>query len=203
MTQQKPSLSLFKQAQKRCFDVLLSLFVILFLAPLFAVVAIILKTTSPGPVIYKNARVGKGGRIIYCYKFRTMHINSDDYAINKSEIDADPRYTSFGKFLRVTSLDEIPQFFNVINGDMSVVGPRAMVPAHYDIYSKEYWLVDDVKPGLTGPTQIKLFEDKKAVLTIDEIIKIESSYVSNWSLWLDMKIILKTVFIGISKDGGY
>lgn len=203
MITKKSTLSPFQKVQKRLTDIILGILLMVILAPIFLYIILYIKFTSKGPALYKYARIGENGKQIYCYKFRTMFINPEEFEINKNSIKQDPRYTPIGRFLRVTALDELPQIFNIIEGDMSIVGPRAMLPSHYKLYSENFDMVDNIKPGLTGPTQIKLFEDKNLELTIEEIINIENNYISNWSLWLDLKIIFKSIIIGFSRDGGY
>lgn len=203
MSTLKPSLSFFQMIEKRLFDLFFSSLIMVLILPIFICVAISIKLTSRGPVLIKTKRIGKGGETIYCYKFRTMLVDSSEYAIVKNKIDSDPRYTNIGKFLHVTALDELPQFLNVLEGSMSIVGPRALFPSHYNLYSKNPKFLDTIKPGITGPMQIKVFENKKTPLTIDEIIEIDSSYIANWSLWYDLKIVVKTIVISSSKNSGY
>ena len=204
---------------KRTFDIIVSLISLIIVAPVGFIIALIIKFDSRGAVFFKQERVGMDGRIFLCYKFRTMSANADDalhreaYRKNISgfeeansgsenapvfgKVKDDPRVTKIGKFLRRSSLDELPQLLNVLKGDMSIVGPRPPIP--YEVESYELWHRKrlDVKPGITGLWQVS----GRNRLTFDEMVRIDMFYVENWSLWLDLKIILLTLPAVFRGDG--
>jgi len=197
---------------KRLLDTIGSLIGIIIFSPFMIISAIILKFDSPGPVIYKNERVGKAGKKFFLYKFRTMKIEyctGDKYGGKSAEdlekklikeknervgpvykVLGDPRRTKFGKFLERSSIDELPQFFNVLMGQMSLVGPRPHQPREVDKYQSWHKKVLRIKPGITGMAQIAGRSD----LDFDDEARLDIYYIENWSLWLDIKIILKTPF---------
>ncbi len=188
---------------KRLFDLIFSLIVILVLYPLlFPLVIIFQKITSKGPVFFVQKRSGQDNNVFSCIKFRTMYVNNDSEL--KGTYKNDPRITPFGKFLRKTRIDELPQFINVLIGNMSVVGPRPLMLKHTEDYSK---LIDDflvrhfVKPGITGWAQVTGFLDEEN--KFDEMydkVKRDVWYIENWSFLLDLKIIFKTLTKIIYKD---
>lgn len=193
---------------KRLFDIVLSLMGILILSPVFFIIAAIVKLTSPGPVIYRHKRVGCHGQEINIYKFRTMVKDADHFCKyftpeqllqykRNYKLDHDPRDTSFGKYLRWTSLDELPQLFNILKGEMSVVGPRPIVRDElekYGIYANIYL---SVKPGLTGLWQIS----GRSGTTYEERVQYDVKYVHNISLLNDFVILFKTVGAVLSRRG--
>ncbi len=200
---------------KRFFDVAFSISVLLFMSPVFLVTAILIKLEDGGPVFYGHKRVTCTGKIFRCMKFRTMCVGADrkleeilarDPAAREEwkkgfKIKNDPRVTRIGRFLRKTSLDELPQFLNVIKGDMSVVGARPIVYEELSkYYKKNAGLYCSVKPGLTGPWQIGKRSDTE---NYDERVQLDSWYVLNRSFWLDFKIIVKTVLCMINGRGAY
>lgn len=184
------------QLQKRIFDVVFSIFVVVFilswLAPLLAV---LIKLDSPGPVFFKQLRTGRKNRPFLCFKFRSLKINAE--ADIRQVTKNDSRYTRFGKFLRKSSLDELPQFFNVLAGDMSIVGSRPHMLKHTELYSRlheQYMLRHNVKPGLTGWAQVNGYRgeikaDEQLISRVDH----DLWYIENWNFWLDMRIVLQTV----------
>jgi exopolysaccharide biosynthesis polyprenyl glycosylphosphotransferase len=207
---------------KRLMDIVGSLVGIVLMAPLMLIISVIVKLTSPGPVLFRQERLGFLGKFFIFRKFRSMRVDSDDAihkdyvtklingdndTINKGTTDQplykitdDPRITPFGKFLRKSSLDELPQFFNVLKGDMSLVGPRPPIPYECDVYKRWHCRrVLEVKPGITGLWQVS----GRSTTTFDEMVRLDLAYVRNWSLWLDIKIILKTFWAVISTKGGY
>jgi undecaprenyl-phosphate galactose phosphotransferase len=189
---------------KRVFDVLFSLGAMIFFVPIGIAAALLIKITSPGPIFYSSKRVGKDGQQIYCWKFRTMHQNAEKKLLEllrdnpklKQEWDTyfklkeDPRISAIGKILRKTSLDELPQFFNVLKGDLSVVGPRPVTEEEIKKYfgSKASKILS-VRPGLTGIWQTS----GRSLLTFEERIRLEESYIDRQSLTLDLRIICKTI----------
>ena len=181
---------------KRILDIVFSIFVIIFTFPvLFLFIAPLIKLSSPGPIFFKQERTGLRGESFVCYKFRSMSINKD--ADKKQATKNDKRITKIGAFLRKTNLDEMPQFINVIKGDMSVVGPRPHMTAHTEEYSQlidRYMFRHIVKPGITGLAQISGFRgETKDLKQMEGRIERDVWYIENWSILLDIKIILNTV----------
>jgi len=177
---------------KRLFDLLVSIVVIYITAPFLILISIAIKLTSRGPVFFKQERLGKDGKVFKIIKFRTMVDNAEKIGSGiKTSVD-DPRITKIGSFLRKTSLDELPQLFNVLKGDMSIVGPRPPVPYHprkYEEYSKEQIKRFTVKPGITGQAQVS----GRNKLTWDERIEYDVKYVERFNILLDFIIIIQTV----------
>ena len=193
---------------KRSFDIISASIGILFLLPLFIVLAILVKLDSKGPIFFSHKRIGKNGKIIGIYKFRSMVPNSEEIFKNFTEeqkkefeknfkLDDDPRITKIGGFLRKTSLDELPQLLNIIKGDMSVVGPRPIVRAEVEKYGVCADKLFSVKPGLTGFWQANGRSDT----TYEERVQMDMYYIDNRSFLLDIRIILKTVISVIRKEG--
>ncbi len=185
----------FIKQVKRTFDVLFSFFVILFiLSWLMPLLAILIKIESKGPIFFKQGRPGLDEKEFFCYKFRSMFVNG---TTEKEVSRNDPRVTKMGKFMRKTSIDELPQFFNVLKGDMSVVGPRPHLWSQNKAYSnkiKKYMVRHYVKPGITGLAQVKGFRGE--IETEEDMInriKFDVFYIENWSLIMDIKIIIQTV----------
>ncbi|MEB2368316.1 undecaprenyl-phosphate galactose phosphotransferase WbaP [Klebsiella pneumoniae] len=197
---------------KRTFDIVGSLSIICALSPLLAFIAYKVKSDK-GPAIYGHERIGKNGKPFKCLKFRSMVINSKEVLEEllqsdpqaKAEWDAtfklkdDPRVTSIGKFLRKTSLDELPQLFNVLRGEMSLVGPRPIINAELERYSEEvdYYLLG--KPGMTGLWQVSGRSD----VDYETRVYLDAWYVKNWSMWNDIAILFKTIGVVVKKDGAY
>ncbi len=183
--------------KKRLFDVVFSLLVMVFLLSwLVPVLAILIKLNSRGPVFFVQWRSGKNNEKFKCYKFRTLSVNPDAHL--KQVTRNDSRITPLGRFLRKTNLDEFPQFFNVLKGDMSVVGPRPHMLLHTETFSKimeEYMVRHFVKPGVTGWAQVNGFRGEiKEEEQLRKRIQHDIGYMENWSLWLDMKIMWLTIF---------
>lgn len=191
---------------KRLTDVLLSSSILLILAPLMACIALAVKLTSRGPVFFRQRRYGLDGQEILIYKFRSMSVTEDGAQIRQATRD-DQRITVLGRFLRKTSLDELPQFFNVLQGSMSIVGPRPHAVAHNELYRrliKGYMVRHKVKPGITGWAQVNGYRGETE--TIDKMqkrIDYDLDYLRNWSLGLDMKIILKTIKVVFHDQQAY
>jgi Undecaprenyl-phosphate galactose phosphotransferase WbaP len=198
---------------KRIFDLSFSLTVLTLGFPIYLLLAACVYISSPGPVFFSHQRVGRNHRTFGCMKFRTMVPNADqklaDLLARSPEMRQefaetfklrnDPRVTWVGKFLRVTSLDELPQFINVLKGDMSVVGPRPLVQDELERYGKDIDYVLSVKPGVTGLWQVSGRND----VSYDARVKLDVSYVTRRSLWMDISLILKTVGVVVSpKDNG-
>jgi undecaprenyl-phosphate galactose phosphotransferase/putative colanic acid biosynthesis UDP-glucose lipid carrier transferase len=186
----------FNRFVKRGFDLLFSSLVLLLIVPvLFPVIALLIKISSKGPVFFKQERTGEQGNSFWCWKFRTMMVNSD--ADTKQATLNDQRITVLGRWLRKTNLDELPQFFNVWNGDMSVVGPRPHMLKHTEDYRQQVtkFLVRHLaKPGITGWAQVNGFRgETKQVSDMERRVEADIWYVENWSLLLDLRIIFKTI----------
>ena len=193
---QAPLGGFLNQRIKRTFDVLFSLGVIIFIYPfVFPIIALIIKLESKGPVLFKQDRPGKGNELFRCYKFRTMRQNENT---EQQATKNDPRITRFGKFLRKTSLDEFPQFINVLQGRMSVVGPRPNLISQLEFYSKEiekYRFRHFITPGVTGWAQVNGYRgETKEIDLMKKRIELDAWYIENWSLSLDIKIIFLTMF---------
>ena len=187
---------------KRLSDILIASLILLLASPVMALIAVGIKLTSPGPVLFKQRRYGLDGEEINVYKFRSMTVTEDGDRIVQAK-KRDPRVTPFGKFLRRSSLDELPQLFNVLQGRMSVVGPRPHAVAHNEMYRKVvkgYMIRHKVKPGITGWAQVNGLRGETD--TLDKMaarIEYDLEYIRNWSVMLDLWIILRTVkvvFIG-------
>lgn len=181
---------------KRMSDLLLGTSILLFLSPLMLLVAIGVKMTSPGPVIFRQRRYGLDGREIVVYKFRSMTVMEDGLDIPQAQFN-DKRVTRFGKFIRRTSLDELPQFFNVIQGQMSIVGPRPHAITHNEMYRKlikGYMVRHKVKPGITGWAQVNGHRGETSSLdAMQKRIDFDLEYLKNWSVQMDFMIIFKTI----------
>ena len=198
---------------KRIIDILIIMFFSPIWIPLMLILAILTKITSKGPIFYGHKRIGKNHKEIKCWKFRSMCINSQEILeqilktdpVRRAEWEKDrkflndPRVTKFGKFLRKTSLDELPQIFNILKGDMSLVGPRPVTEPELVKYGKYQDYVLSVLPGLSGMWQISGRSDTG----YEERISFDSYYIQNWSIWLDMWILLKTVWVVLSGKGAY
>lgn len=182
---------------KRTFDIFVSVFFILFMIviPVLIVVPIVIKLTSKGPAIYTQKRIGKNGKSFVMYKFRTMI--TEQYDANGVEIMSEDRITKVGRILRKTSLDEVPQLFNVLNGTMSLIGPRPMLDYQASRCIGEENLRFEMRPGLTGLAQIKGRND----IWWEERIQYDIEYVKTFTFWLDIVILFKTVLFVFKKQG--
>lgn len=188
---------------KSLFEFIVSFFAVIFLLPLLLLLALLVKLTSRGPAIYGAKRLGLNGREIRVWKFRTMRRDaeaylkkmlSEDPALAEEwkrnfKLENDPRITKFGRFLRKTSLDELPQLFNVLTGEMAMIGPRPIVAGEVKYYGKDYEVFSRVKPGITGLWQISGRSDT----TYEQRVRFDLSYIMNWSVWLDIYILMRTV----------
>ncbi len=203
---------------KRASDIVIASMALVLLLPVWMIIALLIKWDSRGPVFFKQERVGMDGRIFLVYKFRTMHANSDDHIHQEYQLkfiaghaeanlgnadrpayklSDDPRITRIGRWLRRTSLDEVPQLFNVLLGDMSVVGPRPPITYEVEAYELAHRRRLDMKPGLTGLWQVS----GRNRLPFEEMVRLDLFYIENWSLLLDLKIILRTVLVILRGDG--
>lgn len=198
---------------KRFFDILVASIGAVAFSPLFVIVALLLKLTEPGPVVFRHVRVGHDGRRFQCLKFRSMVVDSDQVlrSLLESDPDArrqwertqkltkDPRITPLGKFLRQSSLDELPQLFNVIRGDMSLVGPRPVVPSELKRYGDKLGLYLRARPGITGIWQVSGRSDRG----YEERIEMDARYVRYWRFSTDLVILMRTFVAVLARRGSY
>jgi Undecaprenyl-phosphate glucose phosphotransferase len=188
---------------KRTFDIVFSLFAIILTAPVMLAVVLGLMITSPGPILFKQERMGLNRRTFMMYKFRSMHVSTSDVSDQVWTTENDPRRTKLGVFLRKTSLDELPQFFNVLKGDMSVVGPRPERPFFVDQFKEEipkYMVKHHVRPGITGWAQTN---GLRGDTSIHQRILHDIFYIENWTLLFDLKIVIKTIVNGFMNKNAY
>ncbi len=187
---------------KHALDKILSVLLVILLSPLLAIAALAVKLSSPGPIIFKQKRHGFDGKEISIYKFRSMQVHDDKEV--KQATKTDSRITPVGAFLRRSSIDELPQLFNVIHGEMSLVGPRPHAVAHNDYYSNnisKYMARHRIKPGITGLAQISGCRgETETIDKMEDRVRYDIEYISNWSLWLDFKILLKTPLSLLGKE---
>lgn len=207
---------------KRALDVLASSVALVILTPVMLIIAAVIKLTSEGPVFFKQERIGQFGKKFLMLKFRSMYVQNDqtihkqyveklisgsssDCSCDQKEdnvfkIKRDPRVTSIGRFIRKTSLDEVPQFWNVLRGEMSLVGPRP--PLQYELNCYDIWhrrRILEMKPGITGLWQVT----GRSTTTFDEMVRLDLRYTKEWSLWMDIKLLLLTPWVVITCKGGY
>ena len=193
---------------KRVLDVVVAIIGLFFTTLLFPWIAFMIKRESSGPVIFKQVRVGENGRRFKCYKFRTMVIGAEARKAellkdNKMQgplfkMENDPRVTRFGAFLRRTSLDEFPQFFNILRGDMSVVGTRPPTPDEVTQYRTHFRRRLSIRPGLTGLWQVS---GRNKISRFEDVLALDLHYIDNWTLWLDLRIICKTLWVALFRRG--
>jgi exopolysaccharide biosynthesis polyprenyl glycosylphosphotransferase len=194
---------------KRVFDIILSLIGIIILLPIYLIIAIAIKLDSKGPVLFKQVRVGKDRRNFTIYKFRTMVVSAEskrELQIDPTNMDnfvfqakSDNRITKLGSFLRNTSLDEIPQLFNVLFGHMSLVGPRPEIPDVVKYYPENYYQRLLVLPGITGLAQVS----GRGEIELGKTIYYDLTYISNFSIWYDIKILFTTVLKVFKREGAF
>jgi len=197
----------FERIAKRGFDILFSMLALVFICPVLLLIAMIVKLDSEGPVLYVSERIGRNGRRFRFLKFRTMVKDADslrgallhlnERRGNLFKMSNDPRVTRIGRILRRYSLDELPQFFSVLTGHMSVVGPRPCLTSEYARYTKEQRRRVEAVPGITGLWQVMARKNPSA----EAYFALDTYYVENWSLLLDVKILLKTVAVVFSGTG--
>jgi exopolysaccharide biosynthesis polyprenyl glycosylphosphotransferase len=206
-----PSLKGSQHAIKRAVDVVGALIGLVALSPLFALLAAVVTLESPGPVFFTQQRVGRGGRLFRIIKFRTMVNGADkrrDELLSRSvygdarlfKVHNDPRMTRVGRFLRRTSLDELPQLVNVLRGEMSLVGPRPPLPSEVALYEEHHYARFDVKPGITGPWQVN---GRNQVTDFEQVIALETLYIREWSLLIDLGILFRTVWVVAQMRGAH
>ncbi len=197
------------KAMKAILDYLLVIPGLLLISPLLLIIAVLVKLDSPGPIIYRRKVLGLNGRVFDAYKFRTMHIDGEEilakYPKLKAELDrnyklkCDPRVTRIGHLLRKFSLDELPQLFNILQQDMSLVGPRIITPDEITKYGQWGSTLVGAMPGLTGLWQVSGRSDT----TYDERVRLDMEYIHNWSIGLDVRIIFQTIPAVLKGDGAY
>jgi lipopolysaccharide/colanic/teichoic acid biosynthesis glycosyltransferase len=185
-------------------------FILILLSPIFLVISILIKLDSPGPVFYKDERIGENGQPFTMYKFRSMKVNSDasihrehvtrligenispeqltDEPEGTLKMEKDPRITKVGHFIRKTSLDELPQLFNVLHGEMSLVGPRPSLPYEVEIFKEWHKRRFESPPGITGLWQV----EARNQVSFDEMVRMDLEYIEKYSIWLDIRIVLQT-----------
>jgi putative colanic acid biosynthesis UDP-glucose lipid carrier transferase len=191
----EPLMGFTNKVLKRSFDVFFSILALLILLPFIPLIALIVKSQSPGPLLFKQKRTGMNGRIFTCYKFRSMHINDDADRLQATK--RDPRKFSFGNFMRKYNIDEMPQFYNVLRSDMSIVGPRPHMTLHTEKYSaliEKYMVRHFAKPGITGLAQVTGYRGETEELwQMEGRIRKDIWYIENWTFWLDIKICFMTL----------
>jgi putative colanic acid biosynthesis UDP-glucose lipid carrier transferase len=178
-------------------DRILGLLILVLISPVLLIIAAAIKLDSPGPVFFRQARKGWSGLVFHIWKFRSMYVHQPEAGVIRQATRNDPRVTRVGAFLRKTSLDELPQVFNVLMGEMSLVGPRPHAVQHDELYSKginAYFARHNIKPGITGLAQVRgLRGETSEIERMQERIESDIEYINNWSLWLDISILLRTL----------
>ncbi|PVU56558.1 undecaprenyl-phosphate glucose phosphotransferase, partial [Klebsiella pneumoniae] len=191
---------------KRVEDIIISALILILISPVLAVIALAVKTTSAGPILFRQTRYGMDGKPIKVWKFRSMTVMENDDTIRQATKN-DVRITKVGNILRKTSLDELPQFFNVLLGGMSIVGPRPHAVAHNEQYRnliEGYMLRHKVKPGITGWAQINGWRGETDTLDkMEKRVEFDLEYIRNWSIYFDLKIIFLTIFKGFINKAAY
>lgn len=211
LTYHMVSLNTTERFIKRCIDIIGSLFGIILSSPVMLITAILIKIESEGPVIFKQERVGQNGRHFFMYKFRSMCVDAEEKKqelMEQNEMDSsfmfkmqdDPRITKVGRFIRKTSIDELPQFFNVLKGDMSLVGTRPPTLDEVELYERGHWRRMSIKPGITGMWQVS---GRSSITDFDEIVELDTQYIDRWNVLLDIQILIKTVLHVLRKKGAY
>ena len=205
------SLNNYETIIKRTMDIVGSIVGIILSSPIMLIAAIAIKLDSPGPVIFKQVRVGQNGRHFKIYKFRSMYIDAEARKVElmaQNEMSGgvmfkmkdDPRVTKVGKFIRKTSIDELPQFFNVFIGNMSLVGTRPPTVDEVEKYERDQWRRISIKPGITGMWQVS---GRSNVESFEDVVQMDVDYIDNWSIFEDIKIIFRTVIVILHRDGAY
>ncbi|MGB7581132.1 MAG: sugar transferase [Sedimentisphaerales bacterium] len=179
---------------KRLFDIISSIAGLIVISPLLVVLAVLVRLKLGSPILFRQQRPGFGGKAFVIYKFHTM---TDQRDTSGNLLPDEQRLPAFGRFLRSTSFDELPELFNVLKGDMSIVGPRPLMMKYLDRYSPQQARRHEVKPGITGWAQI----NGRNAISWEDKFKLDVWYVDNWTFWLDIKIILKSIWMVIAKEG--
>jgi exopolysaccharide biosynthesis polyprenyl glycosylphosphotransferase len=206
-----PNLKGWQVFVKRVLDMVGAAIGLVVLSPVLALVAAVVKAASPGPVFFTQERVGQGGRRFRIIKFRTMVDGAEqrrDELLSRSlytdgrlfKVPNDPRITPLGRWLRRSSIDELPQLVNVLRGEMSLVGPRPPLPCEVALYEEHHYARFDVKPGITGPWQVA---GRNGVTSFEEVMGLERNYIRNWSVWADMRLLAATIPVVMRMRGAY
>ncbi|WP_456661764.1 exopolysaccharide biosynthesis polyprenyl glycosylphosphotransferase [Bradyrhizobium sp. LB13.1] len=202
----RAALSWRERAVKRAFDLVGAALALIAFAPIMGLTAILIKATSRGPVLFRQTRNGFNGSAFRIFKFRTMRVLEDGPTIVQASKN-DPRVTGFGKWLRKTSIDELPQIFNVLLGDMSLVGPRPHAAAHNSEYEQiigQYAFRHHVKPGITGWAQVNGYRGETSALELmEKRVEYDLWYINNWGLLLDLSILLRTIVVTFARPSAY
>jgi len=197
---------------KNIFDRLFSIIGILLVSPFFILILCVLKFTSSGPIIFKQKRVGKGNKVFTILKFRTMYVND---GMNTVSVKGDSRITPAGKFLRRYKLDELPELWNILKGEMSFVGPRPDVPGYMDKLTGDDKVILQLKPGITGPASLKYIDEEEILANVNnpkeyndnvifpDKVRINKLYMKHWSIWLDIKLIIHTIIRKKYEESNY
>ena len=194
---------MYKRFGKRLIDTVLSLIALVILSPLLLITALAVKLSSPGPVLFKQQRLGLHGKVFTIYKFRSMSDGAEHTGSGVYSGKGDPRVTKVGKLIRATSIDELPQLFNILKGDMSLVGPRPERPQYVEKFREEiprYMIKHQVRPGMTGWAQVNGY---RGDTSIRKRIEHDLYYIENWTIGLDIKILFLTVFKGFINKNAY
>lgn len=210
LTYHMVSLNSTERFLKRLIDIFGSLCGIIVFSPIMLLTALLIKIDSPGPVIFKQERVGLNGRRFFMYKFRSMCVDAEDKKrelMEQNEMDSqfmfkmqdDPRITRIGRFIRKTSIDELPQFFNVLKGEMSLVGTRPPTLDEVEMYERGHWRRMSIKPGITGMWQVS---GRSSITDFDEIVELDTQYIDRWNVLLDIQILAKTLLQVFRKNNG-
>jgi len=179
---------------KRLFDVIMSLLLISLLSPLMALIALAIWITMGRPILFRQPRIGYRGRVFIIYKFRTMNDRWDEQG---NLLPDEQRLTRLGRFLRSLTLDELPELFNVLRGEMSLVGPRPLLVEYRDLYTPEQWRRHEMPPGMAGP----VLASGRNLLDWEEKFRLDVWYVDHWSLWLDFQILAQTAWKVLKREG--
>jgi exopolysaccharide biosynthesis polyprenyl glycosylphosphotransferase len=205
----RPALRAHQLLIKRVFDICGSLVLMVLASPLLLAAAILVKVTSRGPMLFRQLRVGHGGQLFPILKFRSM-VSDAEHLVDRFrehslygderlfKLEKDPRVTPLGVFMRRTSIDELPQLWNVLKGDMSLVGPRPPLPHEVALYDEHHFARFGMKPGITGPWQVS---GRNNIRKFEEVLAIESAYLNGWNIWKDLDIVLRTVPVVLSMNG--
>ncbi|WP_026497657.1 sugar transferase [Butyrivibrio sp. WCD2001] len=211
MTYHTISMNTWESLMKRLFDIIFALIGIILTSPIMIITALAIKLDSKGPAIFKQVRVGKNGRHFKIWKFRSMYADAEERKAELMELNEvqdgmmfkikdDPRITRVGKFIRKTSIDELPQFFNVLFGSMSFVGTRPPTLDEVEKYTADQWRRISIKPGITGRWQTS---GRSNITDFDQVVNLDVDYIDNWNLMMDLKIIFKTVLEIFKRNGSY
>lgn len=179
---------------KRLFDIAFSTCLLVILSPLFLLISLLIRLTMGSPILFRQPRIGYKGRVFTIYKFRTMNNARDAYG---NFLPDEQRLTRVGKLLRSLTLDELPELFNVLKGDMSIVGPRPLLVEYRDLYTPEQWRRHEMPPGMAGP----VLANGRNLLDWEEKFRLDVWYVDHWSLWLDFQILARTAWKVLKREG--